>query len=317
MLLLLTGRNEASTTDDDGNTWTAAGGSAVNSGVDHETLGGGPFAPPLVGTGYANAFYYCSQLPAAACALSTDGATSWGPAVPIDTGAACGGLHGHVKVSPVDGSAYVPNASCSGKQGLFVSTDNGASWGLSQIPDSVTGTSDPSVGIGAGGKIYYGYCDGGGSPKIAVGKLNPGVPTASITWAASTDVGTPFGIKNCEFAEVVAGDDDRAAFGFLGTPTAGAYQSSDFNGVWHFYIATTYNKGADWTLVDATPDDPVQRTCIWNGGGANICRNLLDFNDINVDKFGRSRCSPTVAPRSSARTRRRAPTATTTATRRR
>ena len=286
MLLLLTGRNESSTTDDDGNTWTPAGGSAVNSGVDHETLGGGPFAPPLVGTGYANAFYYCSQLPAAACALSTDGATTWGPAVPIDSGMACGGLHGHVKVSPVDGSSYVPNASCGGQQGLFFSTNNGASWSLSKIPDSTTGTSDPSVWIGAGGTIYFGYCDGGGSPKLAVGKLTTS-PTPAITWSASTDVGTPFGIKNCEFAEVVAGDDDRAAFGFLGTPTAGAYQGSDFNGVWHFYIAHTFDKGVDWTVVDATPDDPVQRTCIWNGGGANVCRNLLDFNDINVDKFGR------------------------------
>ena len=286
MLLLLTGRNESSTTDDDGNTWTPAGGSAVNSGVDHETLGGGRFASPLVGTGYANAFYYCSQLPAAACALSTDGATTWGPAVPIDSGMVCGGLHGHVKVSPVDGSAYVPNESCAGKQGLFFSLDNGATWNLSQIPDSTAGTSDPSVWIGAAGTIYFGYCDGSGSPRIAVGKLTAS-PTPAITWAASTDVGTPFGIQNCEFAAVVAGDDDRAAFGFLGTPTAGAYQGSDFNGVWHFYIAHTFDRGADWTLVDATPDDPVQRTCIWNGGGSNVCRNLLDFNDINVDKFGR------------------------------
>jgi hypothetical protein len=286
MLLLLTGRNESSTSDDDGNAWMAVGGSAVNSGVDHETVGGGPFAAPLVGTGYANALYYCSQLPAAACALSTDGGSTWGPAVPIDTGAACGGLHGHVKVSPADGAVYVPNESCGGKQGLFVSTDNGASWSLSKIPDSAAGTSDPSVALGAGGTIYFGYCDGSGSPKLAVGKLTA-LPTPAITWSASIDVGTPFAIKNCEFAEVVAGDDDRAAFGFLGTAAAGAYQAGDFNGVWHFYVAHTYDQGADWTVVDATPDDPVQRTCIWNGGGANLCRNLLDFNDINVDKFGR------------------------------
>jgi len=29
------------------------------------------------------------------------------------------------------------------------------------------------------------------------------------------------------------------------------------------------------------------RGCIWNGGGSNPCRNLLDFNDITVDKVGR------------------------------
>src|SRR5260370_9237358 len=26
---------------------------------------------------------------------------------------------------------------------------------------------------------------------------------------------------------------------------------------------------------------------MWNQGGSNPCRNLLDFNDITVDKFGR------------------------------
>ena len=36
-----------------------------------------------------------------------------------------------------------------------------------------------------------------------------------------------------------------------------------------------------------TPNDPVQRGCIWTGGGANICRNLLDFFDVTMDKQGR------------------------------
>jgi uncharacterized membrane protein YgcG len=31
----------------------------------------------------------------------------------------------------------------------------------------------------------------------------------------------------------------------------------------------------------------MQRGCIWTGGGANICRNLLDFFDITVDREGR------------------------------
>jgi len=39
--------------------------------------------------------------------------------------------------------------------------------------------------------------------------------------------------------------------------------------------------------VNATPGDPVQRGCIWNGGGSNACRNLLDFNDASVDRSGR------------------------------
>ena len=53
------------------------------------------------------------------------------------------------------------------------------------------------------------------------------------------------------------------------------------------YVAITFDSGRTWTTADATPTDPVQRGCIWNQGGSNPCRNLLDFNDITVDKFGR------------------------------
>src|SRR5207248_5671032 len=49
----------------------------------------------------------------------------------------------------------------------------------------------------------------------------------------------------------------------------------------------TFDGGQTWTTVNATPGDPVQRGCIWNGGGSNACRNLLDFNDASVDKQGR------------------------------
>src|SRR5258708_15296196 len=38
-------------------------------------------------------------------------------------------------------------------------------------------------------------------------------------WSKSKDAGTPFGVQNAEFAEVIAGDDNRAAFAFLGTQT--------------------------------------------------------------------------------------------------
>src|SRR5438309_2505190 len=37
------------------------------------------------------------------------------------------------------------------------------------------------------------------------------------TWTTSKDIGAAFGIKNSAFPRVVAGDDDRAAFAFLGT----------------------------------------------------------------------------------------------------
>src|SRR5207237_5770499 len=60
-----------------------------------------------------------------------------------------------------------------------------------------------------------------------------------------------------------------------------------FKGVWHLYIAHTFNGGQTWTTSDATPNAPMQRGNIWTGGGANIGRNLLDFFDMTVDKDGR------------------------------
>jgi hypothetical protein len=160
-----------------------------------------------------------------------------------------------------------------------------------RVPDSHAGQSDPSVSAGRDGTLYYGYSDGTGRAKIAVSRDH------GATWSQSIDAGKRFGVRNSEFAEVIAGDGDRAAFAFLGTSTRGSTQASSFGknragtkyvgAEWHLYVATTYDRGRHWTTVDATPHDPVQRGCIWNSGGSNKCRNLLDFNDITVTKTGR------------------------------
>jgi hypothetical protein len=86
---------------------------------------------------------------------------------------------------------------------------------------------------------------------------------------------------------MVAGDDGRAALAFLGTTTAGDDQAASFAGVWHLYVATTTDGGTSWSLNDVTGSDPVQRGCIWLGGGSNQCRNLLDFMDASVTRDGR------------------------------
>jgi hypothetical protein len=275
--------------DDDGGLWLPSQGAGIPSGIDHQTVGGGPFAPPLnlnpPSPVYPHAVYYCSQdLETAFCAMSPDGGLTYGPGVPIYTTALddCVGIHGHVKVAP-DGTAYVPNRDCGGKQNLTFSTDNGTTWSVSSVPDSSPNGNDPQVGIGAHNTLYFGYADANGHPKVAVGHRNG----ATISWGPSQDVGTAFAIEQTAFPSVVAGDDDRAAFAFLGSPLQGDLESHDYRGIWHLYVAHTYDGGQTWTTVDATPDDPVQRGCIWLSGGSDICRNLLDFMDVNVDKEGR------------------------------
>lgn len=293
-------------TDNDGRSYTPSQGGGIASGVDHQTVGGGPFrtcttaqtlANPTVCavlaargplTSYPHAVYYASQdIGDAAMALSQDGGLTYEAAHPMYNITQCGGLHGHIKVSD-SGIVYVPNKSCNGTQGLVVSMDNGLTFTVRQVMGSTPGSSDPSVGIGAKGRLFFGYVAGNGHPMIAVSD------DQGLSWHSNQDVGFKFGIQNAVFPEVIAGDNERAAFFFLGTPASGNGAGADtgptpFNGVWHGYIATTYDGGRTWVTVDATPHDAVQLGVICTQG--TTCptgtRNLLDFNDITVDWKGR------------------------------
>lgn len=272
-------------TDDDGASWNPSQGGGIASGVDHQTLGSGPFAPGPVklASSYPRIVYYCSQdLAAALCATSLDGGRTFGPAVPIYNLTTCSGIHGHIKVGP-DGTAYVPNRSCGSGQGVAVSTDNGLTWTVKIIPGSSSSAWDPSVGIATDGTVYFGYMNGDGKAFVAVSHDH------GDTWTNIQDVGRTFGLQNIAFPAVVAGDPDRAAFAFLGTTTPGDAGGEDpnFPAVWHLYIAHTYDGGSTWVTVDATPNDPVQKGTICSAG--TTCggtRNLLDFIGADVDAQG-------------------------------
>jgi hypothetical protein len=291
----LTGACSASAfTDDDGLSWLPSQGCGTPAGADHQTFGGGPFAPGPTDChtpAYPNAVYYCSQSSATSfCAMSCDGGLTFGPGVAAWNLLDCSAIHGHVKVAP-DGTVYVPNKNCTGTGGVIVSTDNGLTWTVRKVTGS-TGSRggflvDPSVGIGSSGKVYFGYQRDDGHPWIAVSD------DKGVSWHDNKEVGTEFSIKNSTFPEVVAGDNLRAAYAFLGTLSEGDYgEQASFGGVWHLFIATTFDGGVTWTTVDATPHDPVQHGSICNQG-TTTCdhvpddRNLLDFNDITIDKFGR------------------------------
>jgi hypothetical protein len=270
-------------TDDDGATWTPDQGCSTIAGYDHQALGGGNFtAGAAPHPTYPNAVVYCSQNGYyAQCGVSQDGGQTYGPGVPIYTLQSCNGLHGHPGVAP-DGTIYIPNRDCGGMKGVAVSSDEGLNWAVHTLPTTTPRIgSDPSVSVGSRGTVYFGFQDGDGHPKIAISE------DKGLSWSEPKDVGRPFNIQNTQFAEVIAGDDDRAAFAFLGTPQAGDDQAADFPGEWHLYVAFTYDRARTWKTIDVTPNDPVQRGCIWSQGGSNVCRNLYDFNGITVDKQGR------------------------------
>jgi hypothetical protein len=289
---LLIGGSNISTSDDDGAQWTQDTFPVPHS-PDHETINGGPYHQPApAGTGivYPDAIYYCSQniiqAAGAFCGRSDTGGVTWNTSTLVFVGSDCGAIHGHVKVGP-DGAVYLPQRACGANQGMAVSFDNGVTWPIERVPDSSTiglNSSDPSVAPAPDGKtVYFAYQDGFGNPEVAVSSDHG----KDGTWSPSTNVGAPFGIKNTKFPEMVVGDTDRAAVTFLGTTMPGDDQSSTFAGTWYLYVAFTYDRGKTWTTVNATPNDPVQRGCVWMSGGSNPCRNLLDFNEITVDGHGR------------------------------
>src|SRR5213595_955683 len=274
--------------------WSPSSG-PLGSGIDHETIGGGPYHAPAPPHGpYPNAVYYCSQdLVTAFCLRSDDGGATYGPPVPTYT-TQCGGLHGHVKVAP-DGTVYLPNNSCSGTGAVVVSEDNGLTWSIRPVQNATSQTrananlQDPAVAVDNNGRVYFAMSSSTVA-GTATGGSNAVVATSTDrgqTWQNIYDVGAVYGLKNIAFPATVAADVGRAAVAFYGSTTTGDESANTFNGIWHLYVASTFDGGLHWTTTDVTPKDPMQRGCIWMHGGADICRNLLDFLDMTVDKQGR------------------------------
>jgi MYXO-CTERM domain-containing protein len=100
---------------------------------------------------------------------------------------------------------------------------------------------------------------------------------------------------------VQAGDDERAAISFIGLeggPGANLtmlrsdtiYNCDEHQEelIWNYYVATTYDAGQTWS-VHKLNEDPVQVGGIYDVvvDGSGGCRNLLDFQDMDIDSTGR------------------------------
>jgi len=315
--------NDGGTTAPPGNSadWIAEPAGGFPSGVDHQSIAAGRYsvytAPPAgAGTVYPHALYYCSQDVVSAlgafCARNDTGGAAWGSGVQV-YGTQCGNLHGKPRVGP-DGVVYLPNKNCSASggatavKGVVISKDNGATWTVVNIPQTTTdgnqSDSDVAVGGGSGmGTVYYAYRDGDHHAKVVVSNDD------GTTWSTPIDVGSFFSVQNVQFPEVIAGDQGRAAVTFIGTTTSSTGsggqgdpgddlsdnfgcpqgQNAGCGAVWYLYVAFTYDAGATWQLVNATPNDPVQRggVCMAGTACSGSDRNMLDFNDETIDNQGR------------------------------
>jgi hypothetical protein len=269
-------------TDNDGTSWQQMTNSCAGA-FDHESIGSGPWKGTPLGATYNRAVYYCAQQGVDMCATSSNGGLSFGPPTPVN--GACGSFHGHVKVAP-NGTAYLPVNSCGNKVGGGITTDNGLTWNSYTINGSVAASRgfDPSVATTPDNTVWEAWAQGG-SYHPMVGRLAPG----TTTWDRVVDLSTTVSpaITASTFQSAVAGDDGRIAVAFLGSQTGtGTPFDNAYAGVWNLFVSYSYDNGLTWQTVKASAD-PVQRGCIWDGGGSNACRNLLDFMDASVAPDGR------------------------------
>lgn len=272
-------------------------GGGEAAGPDHQSLGGGVY-PKVLPTGagpttaYKHPFYYCSQtlVAGALCARSDNGGTTFTNGTPPYT-TQCGGLHGHVRVG-ADGTVYLPNKSCGSTQGVAVSTDAGQTWTVKPVTGTtVSDGSDPAVAADRAGTVYFASIGSDGKPQVSVSG------TRGSTWKAPINIGDSLHIAKSVYPEVIAGDAGRATVAFVGSTTPGDRNLPGYGvsadgktytgGTFDLYLSTTVDGGASWHTQDITPHDPVQRGQICtNGTTCTAGRNLLDFNDITVDRSG-------------------------------
>lgn len=306
--------------DDDGETWTPAGNMCSGAQFDHQSIGSGPWSTTspdsaLRSLVYPRATYYCAQLILTACATSFDGGRLWQPFTEV-TGP-CGGLHGHIAVSEVTGFAAVPHGGCAGPEattptdpgnfvGFAYTSNNGATWNSRVMPEAIDGEGfDPDLAFSHGsGWLWLAQADhlgihialskDEGNSWETLGQSTPG--TEPSPWLNLTgtfrDPHTGHPLVYGSFPDLEAGDDDRVALAFMATtdpdgeePFDDCSKASDAN-IWHYYLSQSLDGGATWTTTRLW-EDPVQVGAIWNNGGGEPCRNLLDFHDMDMDSQGR------------------------------
>lgn len=274
----------AAYTDDDGATWTLMNPPSAAPSFDHESLAAGPYPAghAFAGNPYGRAVYYCAQgIFLGQCTRSDDGGQTWNVPLDFSVLTECFPSHGRILVDDL-GYLYVPVEDCGEKgQGVFISRDAGMTWEQRVVPGTKPGWSDPVVSVDSAGTLYYTAASGG---TILVSTSTD----RGRTFSQPVNVGALVGVKQAELPMAVAGDAGRVAVAFYGSKDAGDAQDPDYTGEWHLYVATTLDGGKTWSVIDVTPNDPVQRGMIClSGASCGSGRNLLDFQGITIDRDGR------------------------------
>ena len=298
--------------DDDGATWV---GNPHDSGTtpinDHIKLATGPWTSSGYGIGgqftqayYETAVYYCyNKLAGIFCFTSFDGGATFNTGGLIfGLATTNGGLHGAITSAP-DGTVYVTPRV--GTPTVIVSDDNGLSWFDRTMGEDV-GTRNPrknsEVATDTESNAYHIWT--GADEGVYMSRSTD----SGNTWEQTSIRISPSAVISTVFPQIDAGDPGRIAVTYLGSENASELNLSDIDGEpWDgnahyapanvsYYLYITYSLNA----LDSEPifhtvrvsPDPVQvgSICLNSGdcrdiGGSN--RNLLDFNDLHIDREGR------------------------------
>ena len=280
--------------DDDALTWTTQ---PVSCGIpvnDHQTIFTGPATVVPTTPLYDNIVYYCNnQVAEVICTRSLDGGLTWLPTgtqpyLGVNTGTEggevgfCGGLHGHGHASYTTGFVYLGKGHCNDPW-VAISEDNGLTWTRVLI-NGATGMSpqdnhEVSISSDSAGNVYAFWMDSDMLPRLAVST------DFGYTWGPAHKVGLPQ-VTAAKFPSIVAGDEGRIAFLYLGTTSEGGVATEDqMNQTWEAYVAYSYDATSeDPTFLTTTahdPTDPMMRgpcngRCQVNNGGQ------YDFLDIDI-----------------------------------
>ncbi|MEC7708717.1 MAG: sialidase family protein [Candidatus Thermoplasmatota archaeon] len=298
--------------DDDGESWVGnphdSGSTPIN---DHIKLATGPWTGSGYGIGglvsqafYDQAVYYCYNKGVGIfCYTSFDGgATFEAGGLLIGLATTNGGLHGAITSAP-DGTVYVtPRVETPT---VIVSKDNGMTW-FERTMGEDQGTPYPrknsEVATDTQSNAYHIWTGADEGVYLATST------DSGETWTQNSMRISPNQVISTAFPQIDAGDPGRIAITYLGSENASELNQSDIDGQpWDgnahyananvsYYLYVTYSLNA----LDPNPvfhtvrasADPVQigSICLNSGdcrdiGGSN--RNLLDFNDLHIDREGR------------------------------
>ncbi|MBJ28549.1 MAG: hypothetical protein CMB61_00625 [Euryarchaeota archaeon] len=298
--------------DDDGDSWV---GNPHDSGTtpinDHIKLASGPWTSSGYGIGgqfsqafYEQAVYYCyNKLAGIFCFTSFDGGATFEAGGQIfGLATTNGGLHGAITSAP-DGTVYVtPRVETPT---VIVSKDNGLTW-FERTMGEDQGTPYPrknsEVATDTQSNAYHIWTGADEGVYMAVST------DSGQTWSETSIRISPNQVISTAFPQVDAGDPGRIAITYLGSDDSSELDQPNIdgepwdgnahyaNGNVSYYLYVTYSLNA----LDPVPvfhtvrasADPVQigSICLNSGdcrdiGGSN--RNLLDFNDLHIDREGR------------------------------